>query len=254
MIDQLDDALRDFLIRELPIRENEVDIAFEQPKREWSARLSRPTINLFLRDIRENTKLRTPGPAFQDTRVGDVARVLHHGLRFDLFYLVTAWAKDPLDEHRILSRMLSALFRLRAIPEDILHEHVPGQENGVPLKLAQYETQSGISDLWSVLDNEIRPAIDIVATATLQPYVDVTVPIVRSLDIRYRQISSLATESRSIFTVGRQPSAPAATASTARGGGADGAESAPDGAADGLGKGDASAKADGKSKPKPRKS
>ncbi len=203
VIDQLDDALRDFLIRELPIRENEVDIAFEQPKREWSARLSRPTINLFLRDIRENTKLRTPGPAFQDTRVGDIARVLHHGLRFDLFYLVTAWAKDPLDEHRILSRMLAALFRLRSVPEDILREHMSGQENGVPLKLAQYDTQNGVSDLWSVLDNELRPAIDIVATATLQPYVDVTVPVVRSLDIRYRQLTTFTSESRSIFTVGR---------------------------------------------------
>ncbi len=203
MIDQLDDALRDFLIRELPVRENEVDIAFDQPKREWSARLSRPTINLFLRDIRENTKLRTPGPAFQDRRTGDMVSVLHHGLRFDLFYLVTAWAKDPLDEHRILSRMLSALFRLRAVPEDILAEHVPGQENGVALKLAQYDTQGGVSDLWSVLDNELRPAIDMVATATIQPYVDTTVPIVRSLDIRYRQITTLSTQTRTILSIGR---------------------------------------------------
>ena len=204
MIDQLDDALRDFLVRELPIRDNEVDIAFDQPKREWSARLSRPTVNLFLRDIRENTRLRTPGPAFQDTRNGDVARVLHHGLRFDLFYLVTAWAKDPLDEHRILSRLLAALFRLRAVPEDIVSEHMQGQENGIPLKLARYETQSGISDLWSVLDNEIRPAIDIVATATLQPYVDVTVPLVRSLDITYVQMASRASETRRIFSVAAQ--------------------------------------------------
>lgn len=242
MIDQLDDALREFLIRELPIRENEVDIAFDQPRREWSARLSRPTINLFLRDIRENTKLRTPGPAFQDRRTGESVSVLHHGLRFDLFYLVTAWAKDPLDEHRILSRMLSALFRLRAIPEDILAEHVPGQENGVPLKLAQYETQGGISDLWSVLDNELRPAIDIVATATLQPYVDTTVPMVSALDIRYRQMTTRASETRTVFTVGR-PRAASPQDVEATTPAADGPDGAPNDAA----------RKDGKGKAKPKK-
>jgi len=58
MIDDLDDALRDLLVRELPIRDNEVDVSFDQPRREWSARLSRPSLNLYLYDIRENLRLR----------------------------------------------------------------------------------------------------------------------------------------------------------------------------------------------------
>ena len=31
----------------IPIRANEIDISFERPTREWSSKLSRPTINLF---------------------------------------------------------------------------------------------------------------------------------------------------------------------------------------------------------------
>ena len=58
MFDELDEALRRLLIREIPIKNNEVDISFDQPKSEWSARLNRPTVNLFLHDVRENTKLR----------------------------------------------------------------------------------------------------------------------------------------------------------------------------------------------------
>ena len=62
MINDLDEVLRQFLVRELPIKNSEVDIAFDQPAREWSARVSRPTLNLFLYDLRENQKLTTPPP------------------------------------------------------------------------------------------------------------------------------------------------------------------------------------------------
>ncbi len=191
MIDLLDEALRDFLVRELPVRDNEIDISFEQPKREWAARLSKPTLNLFLREVRENPKLRAPHPVTNAAISGDVAVLSRQAVRMDLHYMATAWARDPLDEHRILSRLLSTLFRLRAVPDDIIAEHVPGQEAGVPLKLAQGEPVSSASDIWSVLDNEMRPAIDVVATLAIYPHVDVVVPLVREVDIRYVQMVPL---------------------------------------------------------------
>ena len=64
MIDDLDQVLRQLLIRELPIKNREVDVDFDQPTREWSGRLSRPTLNLFLYDLRENNKLRQTRPAW----------------------------------------------------------------------------------------------------------------------------------------------------------------------------------------------
>jgi hypothetical protein len=188
LIDQLDDALKEFLVRELPVRENEIDISFDQPRREWSARLNRPTLNLFLHDIRENAKLRSPQPGNQVTINGNLATLTRMPVRIDLHYMATAWARDPLDEHRILSRMLAAMFRFRSIPEEVVAQFVAGQENGVPIKLAQYDTQSGSDDLWSVLDNEVRPAIDMVLTMTIHPAVEVTLPLVREVDIQYNQL------------------------------------------------------------------
>jgi hypothetical protein len=47
----LDETLRKLLMRELPVKNVEVDIQFHQPKRDWSAKFSRPTLNLLLLSI-----------------------------------------------------------------------------------------------------------------------------------------------------------------------------------------------------------
>jgi hypothetical protein len=58
MIADLDETIRQLLIAELPIKNGEIDVSFDQPKREWSARLSKPAVNFFLYDMRENATLR----------------------------------------------------------------------------------------------------------------------------------------------------------------------------------------------------
>lgn len=188
MIDGLDDAFREFLTLEMPIRDNEIEVSFDQPKREWAARLSRPTINVFLRDIRENAILRSPQPSLHSTNNGNTAAIMRRPVRVDLYYLVTAWATDSVDEHRMLGRVMSALFRYRAIPDEVVERHLTGQEAGVSLMLAQYDTQSSPNELWGVLDNELRPSIDIVATVAMNPFAETTVPVVRGLDVTYKQI------------------------------------------------------------------
>lgn len=188
MIDGLDDAFREFLTLEMPIRDNEIEVSFDQPKREWAARLSRPTINVFLRDIRENAILRSPQPAIQSSNNGNTATIMRRPVRVDLYYLVTAWATDSVDEHRMLGRVMSALFRYRAIPDEVVGRHLTGQEAGVSLMLAQYDTQFSPNELWGVLDNELRPSIDIVATVAMNPFAETTVPVVRGLDVTYKQI------------------------------------------------------------------
>lgn len=183
MIDLLDDALREFLIKELPVRDNEIDISFDQPKREWSARLSRPTVNVYLRDIRENTKLRATTPGGSFTRTDTQARFERDAVRIELAYMITAWAKDPLDEHRILSRLLTALFRFRGLPQDVAAEFLPDQPADLPFKVAQPESTISANDIWSVLDNEMRPYVDLIAQLAVFPHTEVVYPLVRSIDI-----------------------------------------------------------------------
>ena len=58
MFADLDETIRQLLIKGIPLDLSEVDVSFEAPDREWSGRLSRPTINCFLYDVRENLDLR----------------------------------------------------------------------------------------------------------------------------------------------------------------------------------------------------
>jgi hypothetical protein len=97
--------------------------------------------------------------------------------------MVTAWAKDPLDEHRILSRALVSLFRFRGLPNDITAEHLPNQPADILFKIAQPDSAVSANDIWSVLDNEMRPFVDVIATLAIFPFESELFPLVRSVDI-----------------------------------------------------------------------
>jgi hypothetical protein len=193
MIEDLDEALRHLLVREMPINNGEVDIQFNQPKREWSARLSRPTLNLFLYDVRENLKLRHTAQGWDIERRSDGTAIQRRRpFRTDLHYLLTAWATEPEDEHRLLARAMLALFRVPEVPTDLLSESLQDQPAPITLKVAQYDTAQNLTDLWSSLDNELRPALTCMVTLALNPYQPITGPLVRTREIRFGQAESPA--------------------------------------------------------------
>ena len=188
MIHDLDEALRRLLIREIPIKNSEVEIKFEQPSREWSARLSRPTLNLFLFDVRENAKLRQARPTWQMERHddGSITRRIK-AVRVDLHYMVTAWANDPDDEHRLLAGTLLALFRNPELPEELLPESLQNQPAPITIMVAQEDELKNPTDVWNVLDNEMRPAVNCVVTIALDPYRPIVGPMVRTRELRFGQ-------------------------------------------------------------------
>ena len=188
MIEDLDEAFRQLLVRELPIKNGEIDIQFYQPRREWSAKLSRPTLDLFLYDLRENAKLRHTAQGWDIERRSDgVAVQRRRPFRIDLYYLITAWATEPEDEHRMLARTLMALFRMPEIPADLLPESLRDQPAPIAFKVAQYDTSPNLTDFWSALDNELRPAIVCMVTMALNPYLLITGPLVRTRELRFGQ-------------------------------------------------------------------
>jgi hypothetical protein len=97
---------------------DQVDITFEMPTREWLDARLRPTINLFLFEIEENTDLRQTG--VQTTR-GD-GRAIHRmpPRRFDLRYMVSALSTVIADEHALIWRTLAALLRDAQIAPQLL--------------------------------------------------------------------------------------------------------------------------------------
>ena len=55
MLDLIDATLEAFFRATVPLSAQDVDVSFEPPDRDWSAKLTRPTVNLFLWDIRRST-------------------------------------------------------------------------------------------------------------------------------------------------------------------------------------------------------
>jgi hypothetical protein len=196
MIEDLDQVLRQLLIRELPIKNGEVDISFDQPSREWSARVGgRPTLNLFLYDARENRKLRQTRPPWETVQNADgTVTQRRRPVRMDLHYMITAWATEAEDEHRLLAGTLMALFRQPNLPEELLPESLRDQPVPIPLEVAQADEFQNPADVWNVLDNEIRAAIALTVTLALNPYQPVTGPLVRSRELRFGQAGEPATE------------------------------------------------------------
>jgi hypothetical protein len=188
----LDETLRHLLVQNVPVDISEVDISFEAPDREWSGRLSRPSINCFLYDVYENQELRDSN--WEMRRVENSAARRRPPMRIDATYQVTTWARAPEDEHRLLWRVLVALTRHLALPPDSLQGGLVDQPYPLYTRVAQAEQKARINaaDLWQALDNRIRPSLTYVVTLTLDPHEALTSPLVFSREVRLQQINGHA--------------------------------------------------------------
>ncbi|MGH2632105.1 MAG: Pvc16 family protein [Tepidiformaceae bacterium] len=187
MIPDVDEALRELLTTDVPLPPGEIDIAFDRPTREWSSRLSRPTLNLFLFDVRERMEFRDPNDFRTITPDGRI-KLEHPPRRIDLSYVITAWAKEPGDEHRILARVLAAMFRTQELGTEQLAGELEGSLYPVLMRIMPPDHIAKPADLWGVLDNDMRASLTWVATAPLQPVAPTTGPIVRTRELRFREV------------------------------------------------------------------
>jgi hypothetical protein len=182
----LDETIRKLVTTELPLKNGEIEISFDQPKREWSSRLSKPTINFFLYDLRENPILRQHQWEEIPSRIpGDnQSHRKRSPFRIDCFYMLTTWAAEPDDEHRLLSRCLSVLFRHPVLPVESLVGLLVGQPYEIQARLAAHDRLTNPAEMWSAMDNEMRPSISYIVTLAVDPWTEVTGPVVRTLTLR----------------------------------------------------------------------
>ncbi|HEY9076521.1 MAG TPA: Pvc16 family protein [Anaerolineaceae bacterium] len=194
MIADLDETIRQLLIAEVPIKNNEVEISFDQPKREWSSKINKPTVNFFLYDLRENPVLRQhQWEEVPNNRRGteNKAHLKRTPLRVDCFYMLTTWANEAEDEHRLLSRILMTLFRFPILETDRLSGALKNQPFDVPARLANHDKLTNPAEVWSSLDNEMRPSISYVVTLAMDPWTEITPTIVQTFDFRTGQALNL---------------------------------------------------------------
>ncbi len=191
MLHDFDKTLENLLLREGNLNPSEIDISFESPTGEWSSRLSRPTINLWCFDLRENLRLRpstptnVPGLAERQASVmngNSRITVNNTTKRMDINYLVTAWARKPEDEHQLLWRALAVLKRFPHLDPDKCEGALRYQNFYIPLIVADMGITATSSinfvDLWSVLDNQMRLGFILSSTLELDLHMALDVPLV----------------------------------------------------------------------------
>ncbi len=165
MIQDVDETLRALLKREA-LNGSQVEIAFDAPTRDWSARRNAPTVNLYLYDIREDISRREAGHMPLRAAEGYVTGHAAFPRRYKLSYLLTAWTQRPEDEHHLLSACLGSLIRHDAMApaemEGALAEQSLPAYVSVALPLGP---DRSIADIWSALGGEMKPSLDVVVTA-----------------------------------------------------------------------------------------
>jgi hypothetical protein len=169
MINEVDEALRS-LVKTHVINGADVEVVFDAPTREWASRRNKPTIDLYLYDIREDLRRRQTGEIERRNEQGIVEQRLALNRFFKLAYLITAWTQRPEDEHRLLSAILACF---------LLHDYVPDSamtpllsEATVPplLQIAYPPPEDRqVSDVWSSLGGDLKPSVDLVVTLAIRP-------------------------------------------------------------------------------------
>jgi Pvc16 N-terminal domain/Carboxypeptidase regulatory-like domain len=167
MLADLDETLRGLLKEELERHGFEgVDIAFDAPAREWSGQLSKPTVNLFLYDIREAEALRT----------SEWSRIQRDGRTFEgrppmvieCSYAVTAWTQAVEDEHRLLSQVLSILYAFPELPQEKLNGRLANGHQAWPIKGRIGQGKGEKSDFWSAVGGQYKVSLDYVVRLSVE--------------------------------------------------------------------------------------
>src|SRR5262245_22628046 len=168
MINELDETLRQLLITRGELAPEQVRISFDIPTREWSAAVMDPTVNLYLYDVRENVKLRESLWNQETYLNGHQTQLKPRPLRIDLSYMITTWAGGIEDQHLLLWRVLETLFRHSPLPEDVLQGNLRRLLHPIRTEVAQPDgILKNVSDFWGALENQLRPAVNLLVTVDL---------------------------------------------------------------------------------------
>jgi hypothetical protein len=159
VLDHVDECLERFLRSAVPLSARDVDVDFEAPDRAWSGKLNnRPTINLFLWDIRRSTARARAG---METYVVNGQTHQRMALpRVDLRYLVTAWTSEHADGRVLMGGLLRAFLAHSQIPEEFVVEPLRDLS---PMTLTMSRSDD-VVDVVRALDGQIKAALDITVT------------------------------------------------------------------------------------------
>lgn len=156
-------------------------ITFDSPTTEYG---KRPSVNLFLYDVRENLDLRNTVGSF-DRQNGLTAIKKRPPARVDCSYMITAWGpagsslQDLLEEHKILGEVMKVLLRFPSLPAEVLQGSLVGQDPPVRLLSLRPGHFQNPGDFWQAMGGNPKAALNY--TITISVPVDeegISVPLV----------------------------------------------------------------------------
>ena len=173
MIHDLDKTLEELLKRELPPSLvgpdalTPVAISFAPPDDDFSKSVSRPAIDLFLYDVRENLELRN-NEWIVDRSSATITKQ-RAPTRVDCSYLITAWASESIsnpsqDEHRILGEVMRVLLRHAILPAQVLQGDLRDQEPPLPASTLQPGRLQSLGEFWQALGGKPKAALNYTVT------------------------------------------------------------------------------------------
>ena len=169
MINEVDETLRAIVKAEV-VSGTDVDVVFDAPTRDWASRRNKPTLDLYLYDIREDLRRREVGVIERRNERGVVEERLQLPRFFKLAYLITAWTQRPEDEHRLLSAALALFMRYDVMPVEFMTPLLVEAEMPLLIQIAYPPPENRqVSDVWSSLGGDLKPSIDLVVTMPIQP-------------------------------------------------------------------------------------
>lgn len=169
MINEVDEALR-YLVKSDVVSGADIEVVFDAPTREWASRRNKPTVDLYLYDIREDIRRRSSGMVEKRDEQGMVEERGRPPKYLKLAYLVTAWTQRPEDEHRLLSALLACFFKHDHLPEESLTDMLLQLRTPLYTQIAYPPPEDRqVSDVWSSLGGDLKPSLDLVVTMIIQP-------------------------------------------------------------------------------------
>jgi hypothetical protein len=165
MIHEVDAAIR-AMIRRDAVNGGDVEVAFDAPTKEWAAKRTAPTVDVYLFDIREDVaRRRVEREPVRDDEGAIIGR-RRPPRRYRLSYLITAWTQRPEDEHRLLSAVLHAFLPLEEIPRDLFEGNGTLQEQPVFCTIGlPPPPERSIGEIWSAMGGELKPSLELVLSA-----------------------------------------------------------------------------------------
>lgn len=185
MFQDLDDTLKELLIQKVPLDSKAIDVKFEVPNQDWESKLQKPTVNLFLYDIRENHELRSNETYLN--RNGATGTETPAPVRMDLSYLITAWAKEIADEHRLLGNIVRALLRYPYLPPEVFQGEIVNQPLPLRAWVTQPERTPNSWDFWGALDGRLKVGLNYMVTLAIESAPSIEVGLVTEQVIQFKK-------------------------------------------------------------------